>query len=127
MVFAAADHLMVVGHGNQIRLFIGGLNLIINRFGYRTENLMLQRFPGNQSHVVGAGYMPFIRQSVGIDKVAVLTAQLPGPFIHHFGEFLYCSANMYGQRIGGIVGRCQHHAVQTVLHGQHLALVQRDV
>ena len=45
MVFAAADHLMMVGHGNQIRLFIGGLNLIINRFGYRTENLMLQRFP----------------------------------------------------------------------------------
>ena len=118
---------MVVGHGNEIRLFIRRLDFIIYGLGHGSENLVLQRLPRDQGHIIGTGYMPFIRQPMRIDEVAVLASQLLCPLIHHIRKIFDGAAHMYRQGVGRIVGRCQHHAVKAVLHRKLLTFVKRDM
>ena len=64
-----------------------------------------------------------VMQAVGIDEVGAGAAQLLGPLIHQGHKGVLGSGHRLRQDAGRLVGGHQHHAVQQLLHRQHLALL----
>ena len=70
--------------------------------------------------------MLFIRQSVAVIKMRVLTAQLGRPVVHHLDKRTDIPADMLPHRISAFIGRGEHNPVQTLLHRHLLAHVSCD-
>ena len=127
MELSIKQHLVMMGHGNQVRLIRGRLYFIKGGSGNRAENVVLQRFSGNQRHIVGTGHMVFIRKAVRIRKMSILTAKLLRSLVHHVRKVFNGSSHMNRKRICRIVGGGQHDGVQAVFHRQLFSLVKSDM
>ena len=64
-----------------------------------------------------------IVEPVGVDEVGAGAAQLLGPLIHQGHKGVLRPGHRLRQDAGRLVGGHQHHAVQQLLHRQHLALL----
>lgn len=64
-----------------------------------------------QGQVVGGGVMPFGAQSVRVDEVRILHADLGGVAVHQRGEGFFAAGHVLGQRDGGIVAGLDRHAL----------------
>ena len=77
-------------------------------------------------HVTGSCIVRFIRQSVWIIKMRILTSELCCALVHQFYEFLYGTACFLCQCESHLVGRFQHQSHQSLLHCKNLISFRID-
>ena len=80
---------------------------------------------GQDGHVVGAGVVLRVRQAGGVHEVRVLHAELLGGLVHHVGEGVFTTGDVFGQGDAGVVAGLDDDAVQQVIHG-HLAVDRQE-
>ena len=61
--------------------------------------------------------MVWIIETAWVFEMRVVTVKLGCLFIHKLCEFLYTSAAMFGQSIGGFVGGLKKHGIEGILYG----------
>ena len=65
--------------------------------------------------------MIFVRQAVWIDKMGLGSPEGKRLLIHQAGKLLYAAGNGFRNCDCGIVAAAQHHAVEQIPHGHHIA------
>ena len=95
--------------------------------GVVEDLLVVDELPAHQSHVVGAGDVALLVQTVAVFEHGVVHAQLLGLFVHLGHKGLLAAGHRLGQHHGGVVGAHNHRGLDEVVHGHGLPLLQPDI
>ena len=87
-----------------------------------SERVILHRCTHDQRHIIGSRLVRGIVQTVRVCKMRVLTSKLYRALVHQIRKRTDASRHMLGKTISNLVCRFQEKSVQTLLHGQLIAL-----
>ena len=106
----------------------GGAVMLV---GDRQHNLRLSHqlgdglvFHGRQrdlQQVPGGGVVVLVMQAVGVDKMGIGTAQLPGGVVHQLHKIFHAARHMDGQGVGGVVAGTDEQIAHQIHKGDLLA------
>ena len=122
----AVDQLVLIKECKLFRLPFRGFHKIGGRIGNRAEFFMREEFSGNQGHIIGACIVLFIKQTVRIDKVGILTAKLFCSRIHHIREFVQRTAHFFSKARCHFVGGSDEQRIQTLLYCECLSRIDSN-
>ena len=98
------------------RLLVGWRDFVYLCGDEFTEKRIVPGCLGNFYHIVCCGIMCFIRESVRIVEMCILTSELGCTLIHQFHKFLYRTAGFFCNGQSHFIGRFQHQSHQSLLN-----------
>ena len=122
-----SKHIVAVIQPPRLRLLICRRNLIGRGSRQRAKFRILHSRTRDQSHIIGACIMGWIRQAICVCKMCILRAKLLGAVVHQHGERLCTAGNMRRQHARGIICRFNHHGIFQLLYRQLFAASQCNV
>ena len=110
-----------------IGLFCAGLKMIVH-FRHIFDKIgVFVDFPADQCHVVCAGVVIGVVESVGCYKVCILTAEFSGTLIHKGDKFFLCSGYTFSEGDRDLVGGSDHQTIQCFFHGDRFTYIHTDI
>ena len=89
--------------------------------------MLCQQLAAHKGNVIGAGNVARRRQTGGVGKMGIVHTQPPGAVVHLLHEQLRHAGDLLRQCHRRVVAGGYAHAFQQLLHGDLLALRQKDL
>ena len=118
---------MLITYGKVIWLVSSGCKVVPWGIADLAQKLILEKGFRNDGKVIGRGIVVFIKQSMRIHEMGILTAELPRSLVHHIGKGFLASCHMLGNGSGNLIGGGNKDTVQTLFHSHSLSFIDPDI
>ena len=97
------------------------------RSGDFSQQLVLEKFPGNYGQVIGRGIMVVVMEAVGIGKMGVQAAKFRCFLVHHFREPFRTSPDMFRHCVGNFIGGANEDTIKAFFHSDRLPHIHSHI